>query len=97
MGKKKFHNAPKKQNLRLPHRGSYLLGIYTVLMPLDVSETDWPAGRSVGKLWVVAEEDFTRLLHGVCVASLGVIIVINWRPQIGTCHGGLPSASARSR
>lgn len=44
----------------------------------------------MGKLWDVAEEDFTWLLHGACVASLGVIIVINWRPQIGTCPGGLP-------
>ena len=48
-GKKKFHNVPKKQNLRLPHRGNYLLGSYTVLMPLDVSETDWPAGKVCGK------------------------------------------------
>ena len=48
----------------------------------------------MGKPWDVAEEDSTWLQHGACVPSLWVMIVINWRPQIGTCLGGLPSTSA---
>ena len=91
--KKKIHNIPKKQNLRLPHRGNYLLGICTVLMPLDSSETDRPAAKVCGKavgcgrggLYLVAAQ-------GVCGLT-----VISWRPQIGTCMGGLPCTSARSR
>ena len=80
--KKKFHNIPKKQNLRLPHRGNYLLGIYTVLMPLDGSETDRPAGKVCGKavgggrggIYLVA----ARAVCGLFVGEDCQLATTNW-------------------